>query len=166
MSEQSVSPPGLLGRQNISGRVTSADVARLAGVSQSAVSRVFTDGAALNRERVLRGRVGRRCIHHLLATRVGCSMSAALKPFQPDALRLAASSWPAIGAIASGSASAVSLRLDPGYEVRSIGGVAIAADETEECWQRLLQAASTDKPVVVVFQRPAPQKTWRVQKRT
>jgi DNA-binding LacI/PurR family transcriptional regulator len=46
MSEQSVSPPGLLGRQNISGRVTSADVARLAGVSQSAVSRVFTDGAS------------------------------------------------------------------------------------------------------------------------
>jgi DNA-binding LacI/PurR family transcriptional regulator len=46
MSEQSVSAPGLLGRQNISGRVTSADVARLAGVSQSAVSRVFTDGAS------------------------------------------------------------------------------------------------------------------------
>jgi DNA-binding LacI/PurR family transcriptional regulator len=46
MSEQSVSAPGLLGRQNLSGRVTSADVARLAGVSQSAVSRVFTDGAS------------------------------------------------------------------------------------------------------------------------
>jgi len=30
----------------ITGRVTSADVARLAGVSQSAVSRVFTDGAS------------------------------------------------------------------------------------------------------------------------
>ena len=46
MSEQSVSPPGLLVRQNVSGRGTSADVARLAGVSQSAVIRVFTDGAA------------------------------------------------------------------------------------------------------------------------
>ena len=46
MSRQSVTSPGLLSRQNISGRVTSADVARLAGVSQSAVSRVFTDGAS------------------------------------------------------------------------------------------------------------------------
>ena len=33
-------------RSLLSGRSTSADVARLAGVSQSAVSRVFTDGAS------------------------------------------------------------------------------------------------------------------------
>ena len=33
-------------RQTASGRITSSDVARLAGVSQSAVSRVFTDGAS------------------------------------------------------------------------------------------------------------------------
>ena len=33
-------------RPPLSGRSTSADVARLAGVSQSAVSRVFTDGAS------------------------------------------------------------------------------------------------------------------------
>ena len=33
-------------RSPLSGRSTSADVARLAGVSQSAVSRVFTDGAS------------------------------------------------------------------------------------------------------------------------
>ena len=33
-------------RPSLSGRSTSADVARLAGVSQSAVSRVFTDGAS------------------------------------------------------------------------------------------------------------------------
>ena len=46
MSEQSVSAPGLLGRQNISGRVTSGDDHRLERVSQSAVIRVVTDGAA------------------------------------------------------------------------------------------------------------------------
>ena len=38
--------PSLPKRQAASGRITSADVARLAGVSQSAVSRVFTDGAS------------------------------------------------------------------------------------------------------------------------
>ena len=38
--------PALPKRQAASGRITSADVARLAGVSQSAVSRVFTDGAS------------------------------------------------------------------------------------------------------------------------
>ena len=38
--------PSLPKRQAASGRITSSDVARLAGVSQSAVSRVFTDGAS------------------------------------------------------------------------------------------------------------------------
>lgn len=38
--------PSLFQKRAVSGRTTSADVARLAGVSQSAVSRVFTDGAS------------------------------------------------------------------------------------------------------------------------
>jgi len=38
--------PSLSEKRAVSGRTTSADVARLAGVSQSAVSRVFTDGAS------------------------------------------------------------------------------------------------------------------------
>ncbi len=46
MSEQSAPPSSLSGKISVSGRTTSADVARLAGVSQSAVSRVFTDGAS------------------------------------------------------------------------------------------------------------------------
>jgi DNA-binding LacI/PurR family transcriptional regulator len=46
MSKQSAPPSSLSGKITVSGRTTSADVARLAGVSQSAVSRVFTDGAS------------------------------------------------------------------------------------------------------------------------
>ena len=50
----------------------------------------------------------------------------------------------------------MSLRLDPGFEVRSIGGVDVTAEDTEAHWQQRLQGASTDNPVVVVFRRPAP----------
>ena len=46
MTQRSAPPAFVSGRPAVSGRITSADVARLAGVSQSAVSRVFTDGAS------------------------------------------------------------------------------------------------------------------------
>lgn len=47
MSDPSIPTlPSLSEKRAVSGRTTSADVARLAGVSQSAVSRVFTDGAS------------------------------------------------------------------------------------------------------------------------
>ena len=46
--ERAVFPAFILhaAKYSTQGRITSADVARLAGVSQSAVSRVFTDGAS------------------------------------------------------------------------------------------------------------------------
>ena len=46
MSETSLPPILHAAKPATQGRITSADVARLAGVSQSAVSRVFTDGAS------------------------------------------------------------------------------------------------------------------------
>ena len=46
MSETSLPPILHTAKPAAQGRITSADVARLAGVSQSAVSRVFTDGAS------------------------------------------------------------------------------------------------------------------------
>ena len=60
MSEQSSHPSSLSGKISVAGRTTSADVARLAGVSQSAVSRVFTMARQHQQRHLQRSKRSRR----------------------------------------------------------------------------------------------------------